>query len=279
MVVGLGAALMAAVLFGVGAVMQAVAARRHGLLSPMMALVAGLYVVGWLLHLVAIARTPLYVAQVGTAMSLAVTALLASSVVGEPLGRRHWVAIGAQTGGLALLALAAGDVGHHDFDRPHTVGLYVVLVCLLALGIVTVRRSGRRGGVLLATLAGIAYAGSPVASRALVEPSIDAATVAPALTIGLYGLLGFWLYSLALTRTSITAATAPVVLLQTVLPALIGILAFSRRRPRRMVAGRPRRVRGQHGRRRGPVRRRGTPRAPRADGPRTRWLDGRHDQR
>ena len=33
MVVGLGAALMAAVLFGVGAVMQAVAARRHGLLS------------------------------------------------------------------------------------------------------------------------------------------------------------------------------------------------------------------------------------------------------
>ena len=227
MVVGLGAALMAAVLFGVGAVMQAVAARRHGLLSLMMALVAGIYVIGWLLHLVAIARTPLYVAQVGTAMSLAVTALLASSVVGEPLGRRHWVAIGAQTGGLALLALAAGDVGHHDFDRPHTVGLYVVLVCLLVLGVVTVRRSARRGGVLLATLAGIAYAGSPVATRALVEPSIDLATAAPAATIGLYGLLGFWLYSLALTRTSITAATAPVVLLQTVLPALIGILAFS----------------------------------------------------
>jgi drug/metabolite transporter (DMT)-like permease len=227
MVVGLGAALMAAVLFGVGAVMQAVAARRHGLLSPMMAFVVGLYVVGWLLHLVAIARTPLYVAQVGTAMSLAATALMASSVVGEPLGRRHWVAIGAQVGGLALLALAAGEVGHHDFDRPHTVGLYLGLLCVLTIGLVAVRWSAPRSGVLLGALAGLAYAGSPVASRALVEPSLDLATAAPVATIGLYGLLGFWLYSIALIRTAITAATAPVILLQTVLPAVIGILAFS----------------------------------------------------
>ena len=39
MVIGLGAALAAAVLFGVGAVVQAVAVRRHGLFSPMVAVV------------------------------------------------------------------------------------------------------------------------------------------------------------------------------------------------------------------------------------------------
>ena len=227
MIVGLGAALVAAVLFGVGAVVQAVAVRRHGLVSPMMVGVAALYVVGWVLHLVAIARTPLYVAQVGTALSLAVTALIASVAVGEPLARRHWVAVIAQVGGLALLALVAGDVGHHDFDAEHTVGLFAGLVVVLALGLVVLRKPGRRGGVLLAALAGLAYAGSPIASRSLVEPSLEPTVVLPALTIGLYGLLGFWLYSVALDRTSVTAATAPVVLLQTVLPALVGVLAFA----------------------------------------------------
>ena len=51
MVIGLGAALLAALLFGVGAVVQAVAARRGRLISLMMALVAFIYVVGWALHL------------------------------------------------------------------------------------------------------------------------------------------------------------------------------------------------------------------------------------
>ena len=36
MVIGLGAALLAAVLFGVAAVVQAIAARRYGLVSWMM---------------------------------------------------------------------------------------------------------------------------------------------------------------------------------------------------------------------------------------------------
>jgi drug/metabolite transporter (DMT)-like permease len=224
MVIGLGAALAAAVLFGVGAVVQAVAARRHGLVSPMMGVVVGLYLVGWLLHVVAIARTPLYVAQVGTAVSLAITALVAAWVVGEPLSRRHWLAIVAQIGGLALLALAAGDVGTHDVDGIHALVLYAGLVVLFLLGLAAVRGTG---GIVLAVLAGLAYAGSPVASRPLAEPTLDLATLATVLVIGLYGLLGFWLYSLALRRISVTAATAPVILLQTLVPAAVGVLVFS----------------------------------------------------
>ena len=44
MVIGLGAALLAAVVFGVAAVVQAIAARRHGVVSLLMVGVAAAYV-------------------------------------------------------------------------------------------------------------------------------------------------------------------------------------------------------------------------------------------
>ena len=226
MVIGLGAALLAAVLFGGGAVVQAVAMRRRGLISWLMALVGLIYGVGWLLHLVSIALVPLYVAQVGIAASLAVTAIIAATVVHEPLGTRHWVAIAVLVGGLAMLAVASGDVGTHRFEREDTIALWLALLVVLVLGLVAMRVQGHRGGVLLGYAGGLAYSGSPVATRALVDPAWDVETIAPALTIGLFGLLGFVLYSLALRRTSITAASAPLVLLQTVLPAVVGVVAF-----------------------------------------------------
>lgn len=226
MLIGLGAALAAAVLFGAAAVVQAVVARHHGLVSWQMSGVGLLYLVGWGLHLVAIARLPLYVAQVGVAASLVVTALVAAVVVGEPLAPRHWVAIGAMTVGLALVVLASGSVGHHDFDAARTLGLYLGFVVTLVLGMAAMRVEGARGGVLLGVLGGVAYAGSPVATRALVEPRLDAETLLPATTILLYGLLGFWLYSVGMRRASVTAVTAPLVLLETVLPAVIGLTLF-----------------------------------------------------
>jgi drug/metabolite transporter (DMT)-like permease len=226
MVIGLGAALLAALLFGVAAVAQAVAARRHGLVSWMMLGVAVIYLVGWLLHLVAIAQLPLYVAQVGIAVSLVVTALLAATVVEEPLEPRHWLAIVAVVAGLAMLVVAAGAVGEQEFDTGRTLALYVGVAVTLALALVAMQWRSPRGGVLLAVLGGIAYGGSPVATRALVDPAWEAQTLLPALTIGLYGLLGFWLYSVALARASVTAASAPLVLLQTVVPAVVGLAFF-----------------------------------------------------
>lgn len=226
MVIGLAAALLSAVLFGAGAVVQAIAARRHGLLSWLMASVAVVYVVGWALHLVAIVRLPLYLAQVGIAVSLVVTALIASRVVHEPLEAVHWVAVGALVGGLALLVGAAGPVGSHDFGTATTLTLYSSWALLLLLGLAATRLPADRGGPLLAVLGGLAFSGSPIASRSLAHPGLDLAVIAPALTIGMFGLLGFWLYSVALRRTSVTGATAPLVLLETLVPAVVGVVAF-----------------------------------------------------
>ncbi len=224
--IGLLAALAAAVIFGISAVVQAVAARDHGLFSRLMLLVGLSYVLGWTLHLVAISRLPLYLAQVGIALSLVVTVVIAATVVGEPLAPRHWAAIGAMALGLGLLVGAAGPVGHHLFDTNRTLALYTALTITFGLGLLARRMRGELSGVLLGALGGIAYSGSPIATRSLVDPAWDLTTLAPAVTILLFGLLGFWLYSLALSRSSVTAATAPLVLLETAIPAIVGLSVF-----------------------------------------------------
>jgi hypothetical protein len=223
---GLAAALVAATLFGVVAVMQAAVVRSRGLLSPGMLLVVGLYLGGWVLHLVAIAQLPLYLAQVGVGFSLVVTALVAASVMGEPLAPVHWAAVLAMALGLGLLAFSSGPVEDYRFTTTTTVVLYGLLLLNSLLGWLAWRSHGRLGVVALGILAGAAYGGSPVATRALVHPTLHAHTVLPALTIGLFGGLGFLLYSAAMKRGAVTAATAPVVLLSTVIPAVVGLTTF-----------------------------------------------------
>lgn len=229
MVIGLGAALLAAALFGVAGVVQAIAARRHGLFSWMMVGVGVIYLLGWLLHLVAIAFVPLYVAQVGIALSLVVTAVLAATVVGEPLRVRHWVAIATMVVGLVLVVLAAGPVGSTHFGTDRTLMLYAGSALVLVLGVLAARWDSRASGLALAVLAGIAYGGSPISTRALVDPHFDAETILPALTVVTYGLLGFWLCSLALRRAAVTAVNAPLILLETLVPAVVGIAVFDDR--------------------------------------------------
>lgn len=226
MFLGMTAALLAAALFGAIAAVQASVIRRHGLRSVMMLAVLIGYLLGWVLHLVAIARVPLYLAQVGVGASLVVTALIASFVMGEPLRREHWVAVAAMVAGLGVLALASGKVGHSTFTTRTTSALYAILVLNALLGWLALRWRNPSSGIALGTLAGVAYGGSPVATRALVDFSWDLSTPATAVSIGLFGALGFLLYSAALNRASVTAATAPLILLQTAIPAIVGLAMF-----------------------------------------------------
>jgi drug/metabolite transporter (DMT)-like permease len=51
----------------------------------------------------------------------------------------------------------------------------------------------------------------------------DLVGVAAGLSVGVYGLLGFWLYSVALDRAPVSTASAPLIVTQTFLPAFIGV--------------------------------------------------------
>jgi len=214
------------VLFGVVAVFQAAVIRRDGLFSARMLVVVGVYLAGFVLHVVSIAHLPLYLAQVGVGSSLVVTALIASSVMAEPLELSQWVAVGGMAVGLGLLAIAAGPVGKSDFSAVGTAVLYGWLLVNAVLGWLAWRSRGEPGVVALGVLAGAAYGGSPIATRSLVDFSWQPHSVLPALSIGLFGLLGFVLYSAAMKRGAITAATAPVVLQSTVVPAVVGLVGF-----------------------------------------------------
>ena len=230
MVVGLAAALGAAALFGWAAVVQARAVRAMpgteerlgsfvaaGVRDPLMLVVVGAYLAGFLLHAVSIWLLPLYLAQAAISLSMPVTALLSALHLHEPLGPARWTAVGAVTLGIALLAMGAGEPG------PVTTSWAFAGAVVLGLVLVTVAGFAARGhAALLGALAGCGYAGSALAVRG-VGAELSGPVVVAALAVPALGLVAFWLYSLALSRTGVAAATGALIVLQTFVPAAVGI--------------------------------------------------------
>lgn len=236
MLVGLGCALGAALLYGASAVGQAVASRRlpspeDGLLrlttaalrDRLMLAVIASYVAGAALHLVAIELTPLYLAQAGIAASLPVTAVVAALTIRERLTRLDWAAIVATGVGIALLAVDAGEAGSGSHDVSFVVALYVGLALVLGLGYLAYRAGGVLSGALLGLLGGVAYSGTTLAARALGTPDGTARTGALVVVLCVFGVTGFWLYSFSMQRVAVTGATAPLILAETVVPTAAGI--------------------------------------------------------
>jgi hypothetical protein len=230
---GLAAGLAAAALFGVGAVAQAHAVRRrpgrpHGLgdfvrvsvRDPWTLGVVGAYLLGFVLHVVAIWGLPLYLAQATVAMSLPVTAVT-SLALHERLQPVHWWAVVMVTAGLVLLSVGSGEPGALFTSAWFAVALWVGVLAL----VLAARTGVGWPGPVIAMLAGVAYTGSAVAVRGAASAA-DPVGVAVALSVAVYGLLGFWLYSVALDRAPVSAASAPLIVTQTFLPSLIGVVAL-----------------------------------------------------
>jgi drug/metabolite transporter (DMT)-like permease len=235
---GLGAALAAAVFFGSASIVQATAVRRiprtSGLSTrlvvellgqPLFLLAMAMNLVGFSLHLVALRSIPLFLAQAGIAASLAVTALLAVRVHDDELERADWAAVVGTCVGLALLAASSGSVGDETASDTFLIGLYAALAVLATGGFLASRMQGPVSTELLGLLAGFGFAGVSVSARVL--PGLAPATVvaAPAAyALATSGALAFLLYSVALQRGSVTGATAPMIVSQTVTPAAVGVL-------------------------------------------------------
>jgi drug/metabolite transporter (DMT)-like permease len=236
-ILGLGAALGAAVLYGVAAVLQAAGARQVGraqtmdprvmtriLRQPAAVTALGLMLLGFLLHLLAVRLVPLFLAQAGIAVSLVVTALLAVVRFGERLSRREWIAVTAVFGGLVLLSASAGDVGESTAGRIPLV-LAVAIVVIVGLAWFAGRSHSPLSTAALGLLAGFGYAIVGISARLL--PGFGAmqlltSPVTWTLVVG--GSLAFFLYSLALQRGAVTLATTPMIVSQTVTPAAVGVL-------------------------------------------------------
>ena len=238
MVLGLGAALTAAVLYGVASILQAIGSRKvpssEGfdprlalLLLRQPAFLAALCTTlfGFLFHLTAVRLLPLFLAQTGIAVSLVVTALLAVRLFGDKLSPIEWTAVGGVVVGLGLLSTSAGSTGTKTGGHWLTVSLFVVLAGMMVLGFAASRSEGTTATAVLGLLGGLGYATVGISSRLLPDFGVGDLLSSPfTYTLGFGGLLAFFLYSLALQRGSTIAATTPLIATQTVTPAVVGVV-------------------------------------------------------
>jgi hypothetical protein len=244
-VLGLVAALGAAVAYGVASVLQAVGARRLESgsvdarfllrLTRSLPYVAGLALdgVGFVATVVALRVLPLFVVESAIAASVGVTALVAARFLGARLLLAERIALVVLGAGLVALAVSAQAEGGEPLSR---AAQWVVLALSLAVAAATavLARAPTGGAPLLAGAAGLGFAGVGVAARALQPPSpwwhLLGEPLLWALVVG--GAVALIAYATALQRGAVTVVAAVTFAVETVVPAVAGyVLLGDRARP------------------------------------------------
>ncbi|MCX5203909.1 hypothetical protein OG897_20930 [Streptomyces sp. NBC_00237] len=255
MLIGLITAIAASVCYGTGSVLQAVGSRKsarreaasatasagvtqHGgpnLSSTAKAAMTWEFIVGTILDFVgfglgalAARMLPLFLSQTVISANLVITAVLSVKMLGIRLSRKEWTSIAVVCGSLVLLATAAGHEGSNHADRATHWWLLAVSVALMVLGTVAVRLMGAGAAILAGLLSGLGFGALGVGVRILdgVDP-FDLGTLLadPAFyAVLVAGIGGMYLHTVALQIGSVNGATAALVVGETVLPGLIGVV-------------------------------------------------------
>ncbi|SEO76594.1 DMT family transporter [Amycolatopsis saalfeldensis] len=243
MVWGLLCALLSAVAYGVASVMQAVAAKAapdagagvdprlllRVLRQWKFVLGLGFDVLGFVAQIAALHVLPLFVVQAAQAASLAVTAV-AARVFGVRLGAREWTAVAVVCAGLALLGGSAESEGSTQVGLGFRLVLAGAVVVLGLAGVAAGRASRRVRTPALGLVAGLCFGVVAISGR--VMPSLaplDLLTDPALYIVAVAGGLAMLFYATALQRGSVTTSTAMMVLGETVLPSLIGIVLLGDR--------------------------------------------------
>jgi hypothetical protein len=252
--IGMTAALLACVGYGAASVLQAYGARSStaaasgrgevvsvtatggptlrstlgAALTP--AFIAGmaLDVIGFLGSVVSARLIPLFLSQTIISANLVVTAVLGVAVLGVRLHARDWVAIGTVIVSLCVLGLTAGHRGTSAAQPGMHWGLLAASVVILAGGVGLIRLLGARAAVAAGLIAGVLYGAMAVAVRVVdgIDPlRLDILLADPASwTIAIAGLGGFYLFTVALQLGSVNGAAAALVVGETVVPGIIGVV-------------------------------------------------------
>jgi drug/metabolite transporter (DMT)-like permease len=239
MVLGLLGAFGAAICYGVASILQALAARRSATvegLDPRLLLrllhswqyLVGLALDGlaFVFSIAALRSLPLFAVQAIVASFLAITAVLGAVFLHMPLRRGDKIGVAVVILGLVLVALSAAEDDAVAVSSAVHWGVLVVAVALGALAVPAALLTGPVGVATLGAIAGLAFGAVAVGARILESPiTVRGVLTDPAS----YGLLvaaavALMTYSTALQRGSVTVATAPLVVAETVAPALVGLL-------------------------------------------------------
>jgi drug/metabolite transporter (DMT)-like permease len=239
MILGLIGAFGSALCYGIASVLQALAARQttavEGLdirlmlrLTRSWRYLLGLACDGaaFLLSLAALRTMPLFVVQSIVASFLAVTAVLSAVVLKTALPRVDRIGIAVVVAGLILVGLSAAEDAPVPVARSVSWGVLAAAVVLVVVAVPLARLRGRAGAAALGSVAGLGFSVVAVATRVLPAPlTIRGVLTDPATyALVLSGALALLTYSTAVQRGSVTVATAPLVVLETVAPAAVGLL-------------------------------------------------------
>jgi drug/metabolite transporter (DMT)-like permease len=241
MALGVLAALFSALCYGVASVLQSKAVRVDPeadggpplfrlVIRPLFVGGVVLDVAGFAAQFVALRVAPVFLVQAALAGSLAVTAAVAGVVLKIRLGRRDWVAVGMVCVGLGALGFSAGAEGAASTPVAFRGALVVVVLLLAGVGWAAGRLREPVGSAVIGLVAGLGFGVVALAARALPELSPGRLVADPAtyaLAVG--GVVAFGFYARALQKGVVTAVTAAVVVGETLLPAIVGILVFGDR--------------------------------------------------
>ncbi|HZQ86196.1 MAG TPA: hypothetical protein VFA83_15220 [Acidimicrobiales bacterium] len=242
MLLGLLAALGAALCYGFGDLLEQIGARRAKASSgidPRLLLrtirqlpwVAGLTLdgVGFLLAIVSLEHLPLFAVQAALASSIGVTSVLSAVFLGTRITRPQRVPLVAIAMGLVLVAAAASPEHATDVGSGgrflFVLGVPVIVVIAVAMGRVG---TGDRAAAQLGAAAGLSFGGAYAGARVLKlpDPLWEVATQPLAWAIVAYGVIGVLLLSTAFQRGHVTVAIASTFAVETVVPSAIGLVFF-----------------------------------------------------
>jgi drug/metabolite transporter (DMT)-like permease len=241
------AALVAALCYGIAAVMQAMAVRaasrrtaatnrsRLGTVDPGLVVrmlhqwpfiaSLGLDLIGFLAQLVALRQLPLFAAQAIIAGNLAVTAVFAAWLIHLELAWREWLAVAGVILGVGMLGASAGPHAATGVSPQFKLALILAVAGIAAAGIAASRLRLPARTPVLGAVAGLGYGVLAVAARVLPGFSPHELIRDPAAyALAAAGIVSFMLYATALEGGSVTVATAAVVLAETTPPAVVGVL-------------------------------------------------------
>ena len=235
---GLIASLVACLCYGAATVLQATGARGVAqgegvdprLLARVLRSMPFLFgvvfdVVALVFNLAALRVLPLFAVQAIISANLAVVALGSVLFLGARLGRRDLIAVGAVIGGMVLLGLSAGHEGSDRFTMESSWILLAVAVALSAGALALGNLSERPHSALLGGLAGVLFGVYAIGVRVLPSFRISAVVTNPATYAGVVaGATAFLLFATALQRGSVTVTTSAVVIGETAVPALTGLI-------------------------------------------------------
>jgi len=235
-ILALVGAFGAAILYGVGTVLQAEGLRRSarsrattlwGRIQAGWLYAVGLALdgAGFLASVAALRSLPLFIVESAVASSVAVTAILAAIFLGGRLDRPTVLALVVVGVGLVGLAASAVEGPAKTLTGSAAVLLLLLTMPTAVLGFIGFRMQAAGGVALLAVVAGLGFGGAGVAARTLSLSDGWKVLIDPvAWSLLVYGVLALAAFGLALQRGSVTVVAAVTFSIETVVPAAVGLI-------------------------------------------------------